>query len=243
MLWVLVSSFKTSQEIFFSPWLPPAILQWDNFARAWSEASIGLYFFNTLAVIGPAIFITLLLSAMAGYVLARFTFPGSRAIFFSSRVVCSFRWSWRWCRSSFCSSRSAFDTRVGCSCLRRLFAAFHDLLPDRLLQDIALRADRGGRDRWREPVRALLPDRHPAGEERPGQHGDLQLPGAMEPVHPAAWSCSPPAPSTCCPRAWPSCSTSSGTRATGAAFRRRHDGDAPDADRLRHLPEPDPARP
>ena len=26
MLWVLVSSFKTSQEIFFSPWLPPAKL-------------------------------------------------------------------------------------------------------------------------------------------------------------------------------------------------------------------------
>lgn len=82
MLWVLVSSFKTSQEIFFSPWQLPEVLQWNNFVRAWSDASIGRYFFNTLVVLGPAIFLTLLLSAMAGYVLARFTFPGNRAIFY-----------------------------------------------------------------------------------------------------------------------------------------------------------------
>ena len=82
MVWVLVSSFKTSKEIFFSPWLPPAQMMWENFARAWSKASMGLYFFNTLAVLVPAIFFTLLFSAMAGYVLARFVFTGSRAIFF-----------------------------------------------------------------------------------------------------------------------------------------------------------------
>jgi len=82
MIWVLVSSFKTSKEIFFSPWLPPAQMMWENFARAWSKASMGQYFFNTMAVLIPAIFFTLLFSAMAGYVLARFVFPGNRAIFF-----------------------------------------------------------------------------------------------------------------------------------------------------------------
>jgi N-acetylglucosamine transport system permease protein len=82
MVWVLVSSFKTDQEIFFSPWLPPAVPQWDNFVRAWSKANMGLYLFNSLVVILPSIFFTLLLSAMAGYVLARYEFPGNRAIFF-----------------------------------------------------------------------------------------------------------------------------------------------------------------
>ena len=82
MLWVLVSSLKTSQEIFFSPWQFPAKLMWDNFARAWGKANMGLYLFNTLAVLIPAIFFTLLFSAMAGYVLARFEFPGSRAFFY-----------------------------------------------------------------------------------------------------------------------------------------------------------------
>jgi len=82
MLWVIFSSFKTDKEIFFSPWLPPAKLMWDNFARAWSDAYIGRYFYNTLIVILPAIFFTLLFSAMAGYVLARYAFPGNRFIFF-----------------------------------------------------------------------------------------------------------------------------------------------------------------
>jgi len=82
MIWVLVSSFKTSKEIFFSPWLPPAQMMWENFVRAWSKASMGQYFFNTMAVLIPAIFFTLLFSAMAGYVLARFVFPGNRAVFF-----------------------------------------------------------------------------------------------------------------------------------------------------------------
>lgn len=83
MVWVLVSSFKTDKEIFFSPWLPPARLMWDNFVRAWSKANIGLYLLNSLIVILLAIFFTLLFSAMAGYVLARFTFPANRFIFFA----------------------------------------------------------------------------------------------------------------------------------------------------------------
>lgn len=82
MIWVLVSSLKTSKEIFFSPWLPPAKPMWDNFARAWGEANMGQYFFNTMLVLIPAIFFTLLFSAMAGYVIARYEFPGNRAVFF-----------------------------------------------------------------------------------------------------------------------------------------------------------------
>ncbi len=83
MLWVVVTSFKTDQEIFFSPWLPPAHLMWDNFARALIKANIGLYFINSMIVILPSIFFTLLFSTMAGYVLARYTFPGSRFIFYA----------------------------------------------------------------------------------------------------------------------------------------------------------------
>jgi len=83
MLWVISSSLKTDKEIFMSPWQLPAQLAFENFVRAWSKANIGLYFFNSLLVILPAIFFTLLFSAMAGYVLARFAFPGNRFIFFS----------------------------------------------------------------------------------------------------------------------------------------------------------------
>jgi N-acetylglucosamine transport system permease protein len=82
MVWVLVTSFKTDQEIFFSPWLPPAKLMFENFVRAWTKADIGRYFLNSLIVIIPAIFFTLLFSAMAGYVLARYPFKANRLIFF-----------------------------------------------------------------------------------------------------------------------------------------------------------------
>lgn len=83
MLWVISSSLKTDKEIFMSPWQLPSQPIFENFVRAWSKANIGLYFFNSLLVILPAIFFTLLFSAMAGYVLARFSFPGSRFIFYS----------------------------------------------------------------------------------------------------------------------------------------------------------------
>ena len=83
MLWVVASAFKTDKEIFMSPWQMPAQPMFENFARAWGKANIGLYFANSLLVILPSIFFTLLFAAMAGYVLARFTFPGNRLIFYA----------------------------------------------------------------------------------------------------------------------------------------------------------------
>lgn len=83
MVWVIVSAFKSDAEIFMSPWMPPAELMWDNFVRAWSKANIGLYLLNTMTVNLPAIFFTLLFSAMAAYVLSRFDFPGNRLVFYA----------------------------------------------------------------------------------------------------------------------------------------------------------------
>ena len=82
MLWMVYSSFKTDQELFFSPWSPPAELQWDNFERAWNKAHVGEYLFNTLIVVIPALLLTLIFSAMAAYVLARFRFVGNRFLFY-----------------------------------------------------------------------------------------------------------------------------------------------------------------
>lgn len=76
MLWSIMTSFKTDQEIFFSPWALPKVMIFDNFVRAWIKARMGAYLINTLTIIIPALFLTLLLSAMAAYVLARFEFRG-----------------------------------------------------------------------------------------------------------------------------------------------------------------------
>jgi N-acetylglucosamine transport system permease protein len=76
MLWSVMTSFKTDQEIFFSPWALPKVMMFENFARAWVKARMGPYLINTLLIILPALFLTLLTSSMAAYVLARFQFRG-----------------------------------------------------------------------------------------------------------------------------------------------------------------------
>ncbi len=76
MLWSIMSSLKSDAEIFFSPWSLPSALMWDNFVRAWIKARMGEYLANTLIIIIPALALTLLLSSMVAYVLARFEFRG-----------------------------------------------------------------------------------------------------------------------------------------------------------------------
>jgi N-acetylglucosamine transport system permease protein len=81
-VWMIVTSLKTDPEILSSPWTFPASLQWDNFTRAWTEAHIGRFFINTVIVLAGSLTGTLLVSAMAAYVLARFDFPGRQLIFY-----------------------------------------------------------------------------------------------------------------------------------------------------------------
>lgn len=81
--WMLMTAFKTDQDILFSPWRFPTSLQWDNFSRAWSKAHIGRYFLNTLIVLSGSLTGTLLISSMASYVFARFNFPGRNVLFYT----------------------------------------------------------------------------------------------------------------------------------------------------------------
>ncbi len=82
MLWVVLSSFKTTSEIFASPFKLPAKLQFVNYANAWTTAGIGSFFFNTVIVVACALFLTMMFGSMAAYVLARFDFPGSRLLYY-----------------------------------------------------------------------------------------------------------------------------------------------------------------
>ncbi|WP_395939454.1 carbohydrate ABC transporter permease [Arthrobacter alpinus] len=80
--WTLLSSFKTSTEIFSSPFALPDVWQFQNYANAWSTAGIGNYFLNTVIVVGSALIIVMVLGAMCAYVLARYVFPGYRAVYY-----------------------------------------------------------------------------------------------------------------------------------------------------------------
>lgn len=82
LLWTIMTSFKTTSEIFASPFSLPAHWNFDNYTKAWTTAGIGSYFFNSVVVVGCALIITMVFGAMCAYVLARFQFPGSRAIYY-----------------------------------------------------------------------------------------------------------------------------------------------------------------
>lgn len=79
-LWMVSASLKTDQEIFAGIGLVPSSPQWGNFARAWTEANMGRYFFNTVVVTGLSIAIVVISAAMIGYALGRYSFPGKRII-------------------------------------------------------------------------------------------------------------------------------------------------------------------
>ena len=64
LLWVLMSSFKTTAQIFGSPFSLPTSFNFENYVSAWTTASIGSYFLNTVIVVGSALVIVMILGSM-----------------------------------------------------------------------------------------------------------------------------------------------------------------------------------
>jgi len=76
-LWAISGAFKTQIGLFTSGVsLIPNQLDLSNFQRAWVIAGFGQYFVNTIFYSCTATVIELFKSALCGYVLARYRFPG-----------------------------------------------------------------------------------------------------------------------------------------------------------------------
>ncbi|MEU1725172.1 carbohydrate ABC transporter permease [Nonomuraea sp. NPDC005692] len=81
MAWTLLASFKDTAEIFGPAWTLPARLRADNWVRAFEQAHIGTYLVNTVVVVVLSTTGTMVLGSMAAYVLARYPFRGSGAVY------------------------------------------------------------------------------------------------------------------------------------------------------------------
>jgi ABC-type glycerol-3-phosphate transport system permease component len=79
-LWMVSASLKTDNEIFGTVGLLPEEIQWGNYSRAWYEANIGPYFWNTVIITVASIAIVTVTTAMIGYVLGRYSFPGKKML-------------------------------------------------------------------------------------------------------------------------------------------------------------------
>jgi raffinose/stachyose/melibiose transport system permease protein len=80
LLWMIAASFKPNAELFQGTGLLPKNPTFDNYARAWTEANIQRYFFNTLFVTVGSVLITVMSTALMGYVLGRRPLPGKYLI-------------------------------------------------------------------------------------------------------------------------------------------------------------------
>lgn len=80
-LWMVSASFKTQSEFFASSIsIIPKSLTLDNFIRAWNNANFGVYFKNSIVVTVAVVFIVLMTTSLAGYVLGRYVFIGKKVI-------------------------------------------------------------------------------------------------------------------------------------------------------------------
>ncbi|MEV4092936.1 carbohydrate ABC transporter permease [Streptosporangium saharense] len=80
IVWTFLASVKSEREIFGDAWSLPASVRLDNWARAWQQAHVGRYMLNSVVVVACGTAGTMLLGAMAAYVLARYRFRGSRVV-------------------------------------------------------------------------------------------------------------------------------------------------------------------
>lgn len=80
-VWVLSASVKGQLEVFSAGLqLLPEAFEWDNYARAWVDAEFGTYMLNTILVTLFTVAIVVVRCAMAGYVLARYSFLGRKFV-------------------------------------------------------------------------------------------------------------------------------------------------------------------
>ena len=74
LVWMVLSSFKTQQQIFDTPWSLPTSIDLTVLAAAWERGGFGTYVGNSIIVTTAAVFAILLFGAMAAFALSRLNF-------------------------------------------------------------------------------------------------------------------------------------------------------------------------
>ncbi|RXZ83190.1 carbohydrate ABC transporter permease [Paenibacillaceae bacterium] len=81
LLWLLLYSFKTNEEILSGAFFAlPDVMKWSNYSDAYFKGNYVRNLFNSLFVTGSTLTVTLLLSSMVGYAIARFKWRWSKSV-------------------------------------------------------------------------------------------------------------------------------------------------------------------
>lgn len=76
-LWMLSASLKSPTEMFASLGLIPENWRWDNYAKVFQHQPFARQYFNSLYISTFVSIVTVILSSLAGYALARIRFAGA----------------------------------------------------------------------------------------------------------------------------------------------------------------------
>ena len=84
VVWIILSSFKTSSELYqWPPALIPSKVTLDNYIVAFEKGNFGVYFWNSLFVTVAATILTIIINTMAGFALAKYRFRGDTFLLFA----------------------------------------------------------------------------------------------------------------------------------------------------------------
>ncbi|HEX8940449.1 MAG TPA: carbohydrate ABC transporter permease [Candidatus Limnocylindrales bacterium] len=76
LFWMVMTGFKTNQELFGNAWGLPGALRWENFADAWDQGVVR-YLLNSFVVTAGSVLTTVGISSLAAYALTRMRLPFS----------------------------------------------------------------------------------------------------------------------------------------------------------------------
>jgi raffinose/stachyose/melibiose transport system permease protein len=74
LYWLFISAFKSNEQFMNRPFGLPDVWRFANFTRAWETSHMGRAFVNSAIVSLVSLGLTLIISALASYILARFRF-------------------------------------------------------------------------------------------------------------------------------------------------------------------------
>jgi len=93
LLIVLANTMRPTREIYREPVAMPSSINFDSYATAWGEANFSQYFMNSLVITIASVVLATVVSSLAGYMLGRYQFWGSRFLvaFFVAGLTLPFR--------------------------------------------------------------------------------------------------------------------------------------------------------
>lgn len=80
IFWLFLSSFKTNEELYSNPWGLPSELRISNYVQAITQGHILQYFGNSVIIAFSAVIISVILSSMVSYAIARMNWKLSKIV-------------------------------------------------------------------------------------------------------------------------------------------------------------------